>query len=228
MAFLIAVKEEYRDLFRKFVRPSSAAFWDCVVEIYKRYIMSQILPHSKGNSRKPSLCYPEMQIPSDIIEDSSIAFYNPSFLSGARESTIQLQKVLRENVRWKTKTEIFAETSLKNGILQEKKKQVAEETEVPVGWFSGWVTPKPVEVDYNSDLDRIAHGTDLRSGKSSRFSSKRINCMSCGISDVAGEICVAEYILLRGHDSIRPEVNLFDDLVNDVTVWLNSKDAEYH
>jgi hypothetical protein len=235
MGFLMAVNEEYKDLFRKFVRPSPAAFWDCVVEIYKRYIASQIRSRSVGssgssNGRKPSLCYPETQILGETVDDGSISFFDPSYLCGARESTIKLQEILRDNVRWKTKAEILAETSLKSGMMQEKKKIAAEEAEAPVGWFSGWSAPKPVEVDYNSDLDRIVHGTDMRFGKSSRYSSKRNSCMGCASldADAVGDVHVSEYILLKGHDSTRPDMALFDDIVRDVTVWLNSKEAKDH
>lgn len=231
IGFIVAVNEEYKGLFRKFVRPSAAAFWDCAVEIYKRYIMPQIMSRDRSE-RKQSLCYAELQIPAEFISDGPLKFYNPSYLSGSHESAAEVQKIFAQNVRWKSKEEVEEETTLKSSIISFKEKPAPEEAEVPAGWFSGWMAPRPVDVAVtNSDLDRDAHGSstpELRSGKSSRYFSKRYSCMLSPLTTDAGGIFVSDYVLLKGHDSDRPDINLFDCLVDDVTRWLNSEEAKIH
>lgn len=225
MGFILAVKEEYKGLFRKFIRPSAAAFWDCVISIYRRFIVSQILPVDSAR-RKQSLCYSEDQIPAEIAIDGAIKFYEPTYLKGAETSTAALQDILNQNVRWKRKEEILEEISLKSNIIREKNRHTIEDS-VSTGWFAGWMAPRPVEVDINSDLDKDAHGSstsDIRSGKSTTYYSKRYSCMHGSFAH--DELKVSDYILLKGHDSERPELSLFDDLVTDVTRWLNSADAK--
>lgn len=228
IGFIVAVNEEYKGLFRKFIRPTSAVFWDCVIEIYKRYIVSQIMP-VHNSKRRQSLCFPEKQIPADFSSAGAITFYDPSYLEGAEASTVALQEILENHVRWKKKEEILEETAFRSSVIAKKGVSAVVEGASGGGWFSGWIAPKPVIVDYNSELDKDAHGSstsELRSGKASRHYSKRYACM--GESIAPNEIYVSDYILLNGHDSVRPELNLFDGLVEDVTRWLNSKEAKNH
>ena len=227
MGFLVAVNEEYKDLFRKFIRPLPAAFWDCVIQIYKRYIAPQMKTRGKSE-RGQSLCYPEMQVLAEIESDGPLQFYEPSYLERAMESTMDFQKILNENVRWKTKEEILAEVSLKNGIVAEKEKAISEDVGNG-GWFSGWIGSAPVELEHNSDLDRDMHGTDRRCGKLSRYVSKRFSCMySTQDHTEGGTLYVTEYILLKGHECTTPSMELFDDIVRDVTAWVNHESARYH
>ena len=230
MAFIVSVNEEYKEMFRKFLRPTVEDFWHCAVGIYKRFIVPQLV-QSSGKIR--SLCFPTSYAVSNSMASSSslLRFISPSYLATTEDLVSKLQKILSENVKWRSHEEIIAETSRAFKEMKERDRTSRSYPDRLTAsfWSAGWSHSEVNEPDTVPQMyiDQIYDRIDT---SSSRYLSRRFSCMQKKANSIKSNsddtvVNVVDYVV--ANKLVRPDIDIFDELIDAVTRWLQISSSEY-
>jgi hypothetical protein len=227
IAFIIAVSEEYKEMYRKFVRPSVDDFWDCAVGIYKRFILTQIVQTSRTSGGK-SLCFPSFHAVGETMVESKLALKirSPSYLIRGETALLKLQQTLSVNIRWRTHEEVLAETArMVKSIRDRSDSNQTNSKMVASFWYGSWygsnsstVTTAAPKPEAAIDSEQLLAALNV---SSSRYHSRRHNCSKKNVvsSDSLSADAVLDYVIID--KSKRPPPDLYDEIVDIVTHWLD-------
>jgi hypothetical protein len=223
MAFVVAVHSEYQGLFRKFERPTAQAYWDCAIDIYKRFIMPELEIASDKDSEM-SLCFPTLRLVGESVNPSErrIRPRESSYLSPAVEEILKLQQMLYSSLRWRSNEDVLQETAAVCRMLRDRDERGGGNASsgapsLTSWWYSGLSPTK--ERQKASEVLNILQKVKQNS---SRCQSRRVKCCKAndGKFHSLSSIPVVEYALRD--DEERPPSDLFDAVTAVVLARLQS------